>query len=133
MTDFAGKEMARMVDQAQQTRIVLEAWKQYCLKEPTIVFCSNIEHACDVSRTVSHHGVCSVSLCNIQTRTRHSYIWAWGNGAIQVIATVRHVEIPPNMKRGYCIVDLKPKGKNWKPRIITAEGKVYTIDTTVTT
>jgi superfamily II DNA or RNA helicase len=85
--DFTLKALGRRVNQDVRNSLIFKAWEKLAKKKKTIAFCATVEHAENVAKTFSDHGVSAQAVHGrLSPEERGRILSAHRNGGITLLA-----------------------------------------------
>ncbi|WP_375572832.1 DEAD/DEAH box helicase family protein [Seohaeicola saemankumensis] len=128
MTDFDMTEVAGIMDRAPVTGEVIRHWKEKAGDRQTVVFCSTVDHAGNVTEALKAAGVPAALIHGeLAAETRKAILADYADGVIRVIVNVAVLtegwDHPPTS----CVVLLRPS--SYKSTMIQMVGRgLRTVD-----
>lgn len=128
MSDFDMAEVAGIMDREPVTGEVIRHWKEKAGDRQTVVFCSTVDHAQNVTEAFKAAGVCAALIHGeLAAETRKAILADYADGAIRVIVNVAVLtegwDHPPTS----CVVLLRPS--SFKSTMIQMVGRgLRTVD-----
>ncbi len=128
MSDFDMAEVADIMDRAPVTGEVIRHWKEKAGDRQTVVFCSTVDHARNVTEAFKATGVCAALIHGeLASETRKAILADYAAGNTRVIVNVAVLtegwDHPPTS----CVVLLRPS--SYKSTMIQMVGRgLRTID-----
>jgi DNA repair protein RadD len=128
LSDFDMTEVASIMDRAPVTEEVIRHWKEKAGERQTVVFCSTVEHASNVTEAFSAAGVAAALIQgDLAADTRRAILDAYAAGRIRVVVNVAVLtegwDHPPTS----CVILLRPS--SYKSTMIQMVGRgLRTVD-----
>ena len=120
--DYDMSEVARIMDHAPVTDEVIRHWKEKAGERPTVVFCSTVAHAENVTAAFNTAGVpAAIIHGDLGSQERRNILAAYADGEIRVIVNIAVLtegwDHPPTS----CVVLLRPS--SYKSTMIQMVGR----------
>ncbi|MCC3862659.1 DEAD/DEAH box helicase [Pseudemcibacter aquimaris] len=126
--DFDMAQVDAIMNRSPITDAVIKHWQDKAHDRPTVVFCSTISHAQNVSDAFNAHGVAAAAIHGeLSSKSRAAILKAYGDGDIQVVVNVAVLtegwDHPPTS----CVILLRPS--SYKSTMIQMVGRgLRTVD-----
>jgi DNA repair protein RadD len=128
LSDFDMTEVASIMDRAPVTEEVIRNWKEKAGERQTVVFCSTVEHASNVTEAFTAAGIAAALIHgDLAADTRKAILDAYAAGRLRVVVNVAVLtegwDHPPTS----CVVLLRPS--SYKSTMIQMVGRgLRTVD-----
>lgn len=120
--DFDMKEIESILNKTVLTDKVIEHWREQAGSRQTIIFCSTIQHARDVTERFQAHGITAEMIDgNMAITTRRDILKRYDRGEIQVLVNVAVLTEGFDHQPTSCVILLRKE--SWKSTMVQMIGR----------
>lgn len=120
--DFDMKEVEHIMNKTVLTDKIIEHWREKAGDRQTIVFCSTVQHATDVTRAFHDHGISAACIeGTMGIKARRDILKRYDQGEIQVLVNVAVLTEGFDHQPTSCVILLRPS--SWKSTMTQMIGR----------
>lgn len=120
--DFDMKQVESIMNKSPLTDQIIEHWREKAGTRQTIVFCSTVQHAKDVTQAFKDHGITAEMIDGkMALSTRRDILARYDRGEIQVLVNVAVLTEGFDHQPTSCVILLRPS--SWKSTMIQMIGR----------